>query len=601
MRGNVALAVGTVLLCLSSIMGMVGQAKEGSAIRGVVYDEKGKPMEGVWVTARNDEVATHPRRTVVTSARGEFSLSPLWPGSYSVRVRTYGYADRWVKNISAGKELEVKYRAADVLPPKEAAAQYPASYWQTLIPFPTEAEVKAAGYSDLRHWVGTFKLNCSVCHQLGTKTIRRPKAEPEWDAVLHLAGAMNEYADIVGRPLLLKALSGWSERVRAGKFPAEAPPRPVGKAAKYMLTEFDGEMPFAAMHDLAAAYVWDPKIGAKPPKGEDGKWVYAVDIGFDRLVATNIETGKQQVWPIPTQVKEQWGLRSWGVYKPYAHPHSVEVDKEGNLWILADVSPEDPPRIPMYKNSGNRDIIKFDPQTETWTPIPTQYDTHTLRLDRQGRVWLSGNEDVLCMYDPRTEEERHWDLPTKGFVYGIDVSPDGRVWYTQPWANRIGLFDPQTEKIKDWEVPAPGFGPRRARTDSQGNLWLPLGGSGHLGRFDPKTEKFAFWVPPGPQMTAIPGGTDFHYNLIVDRAGNVGKQDTVYLSGTESDAIIAFDPETEEFTVYRIPTLGSYFREFEIFDGAIWAVNNNDPSKHVEADSDQGHPHPRLVRLAVLK
>ena len=60
---------------------------------------------------------------------------------------------------------------------------------------------------------------------------------------------------------------------------------------------------------------------------------------------------------------------------------------------------------------------------------------------------------------------------------------------------------------------------------------------------------------------------------------------------------LAFDPETEAFVTYRVPTLGFFIRELEAFDGGIWTVYSNDPAKHVEKDPNQETPVPRLVKF----
>ncbi len=572
-------------------------------IAGIVKDEKGRPLAGAWVTAVNATIASHPRKTVVTDENGRYAIPDLlWPGPYQLRVRVYGYADKWIKNVSVGSVVNIDYGAGDTLGPAETAAQYPAQYWLSLLDAPPESKVKAAGFQDQRHWMGQFNLICLLCHQLGNTPTRRPKTRAEWDAVLKLAGNMDGFANLLNRDLLLETLAAWSEKIKAGALPPEAPPRPTGKAARYVLTEWDIGTPFSYQHDFATAYVWDPRIGAAPPKGASGKWVYTGDIGWGTIYGVNIETGEVKVWEIPFAPAQRWGFQSWNVYPWKSHPHTLEVDRDGRLVILADISDEDPAIVYPV---GNRDIVLFDPRTERWTPIMTRCDTHTVRIDQQGRYWLSGNIDLLCMYDPKAAKEQQWELPITfkslaGFLYGIDVAPDGTVWFSQPFANYIGRYDPTTDSIKQWEVPAPGYGPRRLRTDSKGNVWMPLV-SGHLGLFDPKAERFRFWVTPGPRRPLPLGGADYHYNLFVDRTGNAGKRDTVYISGTDSDSIIAFDPEMEEFVVYRIPTLGFFIRELEAFDGAIWTVYSNDPAKHVEKDPDQEVPVPKLVRLEILR
>jgi len=572
-------------------------------IAGIVKAEGGRPLAGVWVTAVNSTTASHPRKTAVTDENGRYVIRDLpGPNPYQVRARVYGYADRWIKNVSAGTVVNIEYLAQDRLGTKETAAQYPAQYWLSLVDVPSESKVKAAGFQDRRHWMGQFNMVCQLCHQLGTAATRRPKTRDEWDAVLKLAGNMDGFANLLNRDLLLDTLAAWSEKIKGGATPPEAPPRPAGKAAEYVLSEWEVGTAFSYQHDLAAAYVWDPAIGAAPPKGATGKWVYTGDIGWGTIYGVNIESGQVKVWEIPFVPAQRWAFQSWSVYPWKSNPHTLEVDKDGRLVILADISDEDGAgAFPV----GNRDIVIFDPRTEGWIPIVTKCDTHTLRIDQQGRYWLSGNIDLLCMYDPKTKTERQWDLPVAfksigGFLYGIDVAPDGTVWFSQPFGNSIGRYDPATDTIKQWEVPAPGYGPRRLRTDSKGNVWLPLV-SGHVGVFEPKTERFRFWATPGPKRQSPPGSTAYHYNLFVDRTGNAGKRDTVYISGTDSDSIVAFDPEREAFVTYRVPTSGFFIRELEAFDGAIWTVYSNDPAKHVEKDPDQEVPVPRLVRLEMSR
>ena len=572
-------------------------------IAGIVKDEAGHPLAGAWVTGVNATTSSHPRKTVVTDENGRYVIPDLpGPNPYQVRARVYGYADRWIKNVSAGTVVNIEYQAQDRLGSKETAAQYPAQYWLSLVDVPSESKVKAAGFEDQRHWMGQFNMVCQLCHQLGTAATRRPKTRAEWDAVLKLAGNMDGFANLLNRDLLLDALAGWSEKIKGGALPPEASPRPAGKAAQYILSEWEVGTPFSYQHDLAASYVWDPAIGAAPPRGATGKWVYTGDIGWGTIYGVNIETGQVKVWEIPFVPAQRWALQSWGVYPWKSNPHTLEVDKDGRLVILADVSDEDGAGVfPV----GNRDIVIFDPRTEGWIPIVTKCDTHTLRIDQQGRYWLSGNIDLLCMYDPKAKTERQWTLPVAfkalgGFLYGIDVAPDGTVWFSEPFGNYIGRYDPATDTIKQWEVPAPGWGPRRLRTDSKGNVWLPLV-SGHVGVFEPKTERFRFWATPGPRRQSPPGSTAYHYNLFVDRTGNAGKRDTVYISGTDSDSIIAFDAETEAFVTYRVPTSGFFIRELEAFDGAIWTVYSNDPAKHIEKDPDQEVSVPRLVRLEMSR
>ena len=145
-------------------------------IAGMVKDDAGHPLAGAWVTEVNTTTTSRPRKTVVTNESGHYVIPDLpGPGPYDIRVRIYGYADRWLKNVSAGAAADINYGPEDRLDNHETAAQYPAQYWLSLLDTPSESKIKAAGFADQRAWMGQFTLNCMLCHQLGTAITRRPK------------------------------------------------------------------------------------------------------------------------------------------------------------------------------------------------------------------------------------------------------------------------------------------------------------------------------------------------------------------------------------------------------------------------------------------
>ena len=86
---------------------------------------------------------------------------------------------------------------------------------------------------------------------------------------------------------------------------------------------------------------------------------------------------------------------------------------------------------------------------------------------------------------------------------------------------------------------------------------------------------------------------DFHYYLFVDQFNTLGMgNDIVIMNGTGSDSLLAFDPDTELFTVIRVPyPLNTYTRGL---DGRIddpkagwkgrglWFTNGADPISHSE-------------------
>ena len=92
---------------------------------------------------------------------------------------------------------------------------------------------------------------------------------------------------------------------------------------------------------------------------------------------------------------------------------------------------------------------------------------------------------------------RHFDLrgaaaDGNGFnapvPYGVDVAPDGAVWFSQLNDHRIGRVDPDDFGIE--MIDTPFTGPRRLRFDARGALWIPGFSSGVVARFDPATREF---------------------------------------------------------------------------------------------------------------
>lgn len=57
-------------------------------------------------------------------------------------------------------------------------------------------------------------------------------------------------------------------------------------------------------------------------------------------------------------------------------------------------------------------------------------------------------------------------------------------------------FDPATGESRAWTMPAPHSGPRRLDPDAAGVLWIPEYASNRLARFDPRSERFAVYPLP---------------------------------------------------------------------------------------------------------
>ena len=275
-------------------------------------------------------------------------------------------------------------------------------------------------------------------------------------------------------------------------------------------------------------------------------------------------------------------------------PHSLQVAPDNSIWITL--------------SSGNQ-LARFDPATEEWAihEVATGMYPHTLRFDQKGRIWYTmAASNHIGMFDPKNGQQRHVRLPARTWEqaiilrlmpallklgeyvdirgsaaegdgikmpipYGIDIAPDGGVWFSQLNEHRIGRVDPET---LDYEIiDTPFETPRRLRFDSKGRLWIPSFSESLISRFDLETRVFEQW-----RLPIEPYGSETPYALHVER-----QTDSVWICGTNSDTMIRFDPEFESFTVYPLPTRVTFTREVDFdAEGRAWTSNSNGPSWQIE-------------------
>jgi streptogramin lyase len=286
-------------------------------------------------------------------------------------------------------------------------------------------------------------------------------------------------------------------------------------------------------------------------------------------------------------------------------PHSLQVGPDGDIWITFAL--------------GNK-MGRFDTKAETWKtyPLDEGYYPHTLRIDGKGRVWFTlAVSNHLGMFDPETETFRTQRLPAGSLgqdlvlrmlpvilwladqfggssgvgmeggdpdfmpvPYGIDIAPDGSVWFSQLNQHRIGRIDPETFEVEMIDTPFPA--PRRLRFDAKNGLWIPSFSSGLLARFDVVTREFKEWTLPTSKE-----GVETPYSLNVNRPRN-----EVWICGTNSDTLMRFQPESESFTVYPLPTRVTFTRDIDFDEqGRVWTSNSNLPTWQVEGG------FPRVLRL----
>ncbi|MBI2061381.1 MAG: carboxypeptidase regulatory-like domain-containing protein [Nitrospirae bacterium] len=554
-------------------------AVSAGGIRGSVTDSAGAPVPGALVTATVTERAEH--HTVYSDGEGRFALLLPTVGTIQMRARSQGFTDAGTEPVKLSSQPIIRPFVLKPVSPADRAALAPASAWYRNVRFPTP-KLQAE-----------FAIQCGMCHQQGNLFTRIPRAEADWTRVLDQMAAMGGVVTKELRNQIPKVLN--STYTSLPPESVRSPAIPSGPLAGVEITEWDIGATTSMPHDAIV--------------GSDGR-IYSVDMLGDNLFRLDPVTGERRRWSIPPEGAPPGGLmgtiaqRGFGAFRaaPRLGPHSLQEDSAGRIWIT----------LSFWKG-----LVRFDPKTESFTHVhqgPSGRYPHTLRFDRDGRLWYTlavSNQVGLVL--PGRDTAKLINLPTRDLLqkffmrtirfwmkigqrfpmkvtpvndpelmpiaYGLDVAPDGGIWFSQFNNRRIGRIDPATKRIDTFDTPF--YGPRRLRVGADGIVWIPAYVDGALARFDPSTKKFKAFPLPSPG--------DFPYALnISTRSGNI------WICGANSDTLIRFEPRTEAFTSYPLPTRVTFCRDIDFDEqGNVWTSNSNLPAWHVEGQQ------PRIIRLSV--
>ncbi len=298
----------------------------------------------------------------------------------------------------------------------------------------------------------------------------------------------------------------------------------AAKTANVSIKEFDAPTPNSRPHDPALApdgSLWytgqmanklgrlDPKTGqikefplktpGSGPHGlvadRDGNiWFTAI---FKHYVGKlDPKTGEITEYPMPN---------------PAADPHTPAIDQQGIVWFTTEqagmVGRLDPRTgevklkqaptphaipygivinskgVPVFCEFGSNKLAAIDPETMEITEytLPEGARPRRLALAHDDTVYYSDfARGYLGHYDLKAHKQEEWPSPggPGSKPYGIAITPDGKVWYSESGVNPNTLveFDPATKSFASATIPSGGGVVRNMVATPDGRLYLACSG-----------------------------------------------------------------------------------------------------------------------------
>lgn len=153
---------------------------------------------------------------------------------------------------------------------------------------------------------------------------------------------------------------------------------------------------------------------------------------------------------------------------PHAVPYGIVVNSKG---------------VPFFCEFGTNKLASIDPKTLAVSeyPLPQGARPRRLALASDDTIYYSDYaRGYLGHFSPATRKVEEWPSPggSGSEPYGIAVSPDGLVWYSESGVkpNTLIRFNPKTKAFSSTPVPSGGGVIRNMVATKNGKLYMACSG-----------------------------------------------------------------------------------------------------------------------------
>ncbi len=560
-------AAGLVFVLMATLPAAQAASSTEANFSGTIKGANGKPLEGVTVSVRRQD------RTITTSVfsdeQGKYFFPALEAGDYRIWAQAVGFETARAEQKAAGEV----HQDFTLKPYSDLARQVSGAEWIASLPEDS---------FENRRMKGLFRNNCAGCHQPNF-VLQNRFDEAGWTRIINVMERVGIYGDppredTAPMPLLRTYKGELAKYLAKMRGPDPSPvkfklyPRPRGEAAQVVITEYDITSNADTDHNVTQDGS-DWMEGVPSAYEARGPHDAQVDPNGFVWIADSQANSVRTVSRLDPKTGEVKNFKLDGRRGLAMRSHGIAIDPKGIAWFNADGG-----------------LGKIDTKTEKVEyfepPRNMMRVGGTLDFDLQGNVWASGDEGC-SRFEPATKkftEYKSLSPGNEGRTYGIAADAEGNCWWAEMNYDKLGKSDIRTGKSVEVTLqPVPGWAenytardreifqfagadwnstppssqaPRRLSADKRGNfIWVADWWGDNLVKIDIKTNKVLnYYQYPGPGYAGV-------YSTVVDKNG------MVWINLMNADRVARFDPKTEKWTTFQLPTIGTETRFIAVDNG----------------------------------